>query len=235
MRRLIVNADDFGQTAGINDGILHCHAHGIVSSTSLMVRWPYAHAAAERARTTPALSVGLHLDLGEWVYADGAWSALYDVVPLDDAAAVQSEILDQLDAFRRVMCRDPTHIDSHQHVHCRPGIKAFVVELGERLGIPVRHCGQEITHLGEFYGQDRKGRIYHECITAAHLIDLLTKLPEGSTTELSCHPGTRSDAHGMYVAQREQEILALCDPFVRAFMQSACIDLVSFHDVVAIV
>ena len=50
-RRLIVNADDFGQSAGINEGIIRCHERGIVTSASLMVRWPHAAAAAEYART----------------------------------------------------------------------------------------------------------------------------------------------------------------------------------------
>ena len=43
-RHLIVNADDFGQSAGINRGIIEAHEHGIVTSTSLMVRWPAAGA-----------------------------------------------------------------------------------------------------------------------------------------------------------------------------------------------
>ena len=70
-RRLIVNADDFGQTAGINEGIIQCSERGIVTSASLMVRWPSARAATEYARAAPALSVGLHIDLGEWAYRNG--------------------------------------------------------------------------------------------------------------------------------------------------------------------
>jgi predicted glycoside hydrolase/deacetylase ChbG (UPF0249 family) len=225
-RQLIVNADDFGQTAGITAGILHCHEHGIVSSTSMMVRWPYASAAAACARTRPALSVGLHLDLGEWSCTNGEWSQLYDVVALDDEAAVRSEIIHQLEAFRRVMRCDPTHIDSHQHVHERPLIRPIVIELGQQLGIPVRHCGA-IKHLGRFHGLGRKGSILDECITAEHLIDLLKTLPEG-ITELNCHPGVNADAPGMYVTQRAREVAVLCDPRIRAIMRDEQIELVSF-------
>ena len=83
-KHLIVNADDFGQSSGINRGIIEAHEHGIVTSTSLMSRWPGAVEAAQYARTHPELSVGLHIDLGEWEYREGNWLAVYTVVPLDD-------------------------------------------------------------------------------------------------------------------------------------------------------
>jgi len=52
-RRLIVNADDFGQSPGINRGIMEAHERGIVTSVSLMVRWPAAVEAAAYARRLP--------------------------------------------------------------------------------------------------------------------------------------------------------------------------------------
>jgi predicted glycoside hydrolase/deacetylase ChbG (UPF0249 family) len=64
---LIVNADDFGQSPGINRGIIEAHEQGIVTSASLMTRWLAAGEAALYAKQFPKLSVGLHLDLGEWV------------------------------------------------------------------------------------------------------------------------------------------------------------------------
>jgi predicted glycoside hydrolase/deacetylase ChbG (UPF0249 family) len=64
-RTLIVNADDFGLTSGVNAGIARAHEEGILTSASLMVRWPAAAEAAAYAARTPGLSVGLHVDLGE--------------------------------------------------------------------------------------------------------------------------------------------------------------------------
>ena len=66
LRFLIVNADDFGQSAGVNRGVAMAHEQGIVTSASLMVRWPAATGAAAFGRAHPGLSVGLHVDLGEW-------------------------------------------------------------------------------------------------------------------------------------------------------------------------
>ena len=91
-RRLIVNADDFGLTPGVNRGILHAHSHGIVTSTSLMVHRQAAPEAAAAARQHPELGLGLHLDLGEWEKRNGHWHAAYEVVDTRDAAAVAAEV-----------------------------------------------------------------------------------------------------------------------------------------------
>src|SRR4051812_5062264 len=113
-RYLIVNADDFGLSPGVNRGIITAHEHGIVTSASLMVRWPGAVEAAAYAKTRPELGVGLHIDLGEWAYRDGEWIALYQVVPLADHEAVFAEVERQLTCFRGLLGREPTHLDSHQ-------------------------------------------------------------------------------------------------------------------------
>src|SRR4051812_9848181 len=112
---LIVNADDFGLSAGINRGIIEAHERGIVTSTSLMVRGAAAGEAAQYALAHPELSVGLHVDLCEWAHRGGEWLRLYEVVPFDDAAAVAREVARQLDAFRAHIGHSPTHVDSHQH------------------------------------------------------------------------------------------------------------------------
>src|SRR3954465_14269535 len=113
-RVLIVNADDFGQSAAITRGILRAHEHGIVTSTSLMVRAPAASYAAEHAGE---LDLGLHIDLGEWTYRDGGWLPVYERVPMCDRSAVEDEINFQLNQFRRLTGKSPSHLDSHQHVH----------------------------------------------------------------------------------------------------------------------
>jgi hypothetical protein len=78
LRHLIVNADDFGQSVGVNRGIIEAHERGIVTSASLMVRWPSAQEAAAYARSHTSLSLGLHFDFGEWRYRDGNWWKLYE-------------------------------------------------------------------------------------------------------------------------------------------------------------
>jgi hopanoid biosynthesis associated protein HpnK len=63
MRRLIVNADDFGFTAGVNRGIVEAHCRGVVTSSTLMANGPAFSDAIQLARTVPQLSVGCHVVL----------------------------------------------------------------------------------------------------------------------------------------------------------------------------
>src|SRR6516165_8990020 len=159
-RNLIVNADDFGQSAGVNRGIITTHERGIVTSASLMVRWPGAAAAADYARAHPELSLGLHLDLGEWSYQAERWVQLYEVVPTADRAAVAEEVQRQLTIFRRLVGRDPTHLDSHQHVHRDEPVRSILLELAGALAVPLRHYCPAVRYCGDFYGQAAKGFPY---------------------------------------------------------------------------
>jgi predicted glycoside hydrolase/deacetylase ChbG (UPF0249 family) len=229
MKQLIVNADDFGLSAGVNRGIAQAHTSGIVTSASLMVRAP---AAKEAATMAGNLSVGLHLDLCEWVYRDEQWQLLYSVVRADDARAVAGEVVRQLDAFRSLMDRDPTHLDSHQHVHRDEPVRTVLLETGQRLGVPVRHFHPAIRYCGSFYGQSDKGYAYHEGIGVTALMDVIRRLPVG-TTELGCHPAAVTDFDSVYRDERVLELQSLCDPRVCAALREAGIELCSFRDFTA--
>src|SRR5579862_6250198 len=63
IRRLIVSADDFGLSPGVNAGIMRAHRDGILTDASLMVNGAACDEAVELARAAPRLSVGLHLVL----------------------------------------------------------------------------------------------------------------------------------------------------------------------------
>ena len=128
-RLLIVNADDFGLSEGVNRGIIEAHERGIVTSASLMVLKEFAPQAAAYSREHDRLSLGLHLDLGEWIYDGEAWVAAYRVVALDDRAAIAEELERQLGGFRRLVGRDPTHLDSHQHSHIDEPARSAALEL----------------------------------------------------------------------------------------------------------
>jgi predicted glycoside hydrolase/deacetylase ChbG (UPF0249 family) len=228
-RAAIVNADDLGQSAGINRGIVEAHERGIVTSASLMVRGPAASAAAAYARAHPRLSVGLHVDLGEAIFRDGAWIALYERVDRQDARAVAAEIRAQLSLCRELLGRDPTHLDSHQHVHIEEPVRSILEDLAAELGVPLRHLSPRLRHDGRFYGQTNTGAPLPGSISPAHLVQILRALPEG-VTEVACHPGCSDDLLTMYGAERRVELDALCDPAVRRVVGEEGIALISFAD-----
>jgi predicted glycoside hydrolase/deacetylase ChbG (UPF0249 family) len=219
-RFLIVNADDFGRSAGINRGIARAHENGIVTSASLMVRYPAAAEAAEYAAAHPELSVGLHADLGEWTHRDGEWHVVYE---LDPERTVE-EVSRQLEVFRSLLGADPSHLDSHQHVHRSEPLRSAMLDLARRLGVPLRDFDPRVVYRGDFYGQTGTGDPLPEAITVETLLATVYGLPEG-VTELGCHPGDGDDLESSYVGEREVEVTALCDPRLPAALAEAGVDV----------
>jgi chitin disaccharide deacetylase len=226
---LIVNADDFGLSPGVNRGIVEAHEQGIVTSASLMVRPPAAGDAAAYARGRPSLSLGLHVDLGEWVYRGGAWSALYEVTDVQDPSAVRDEVSRQLDRFLHLSGCPPTHIDSHQHVHRSEPARSVLTEISERLRIPLRHVTPGVRYCGDFYGQTGKGAPLPEAISVDALVRIIQSIGVG-VTELGCHAGAAADASSVYGPERKAELDALCDPRARAAVEESGARLCSFAD-----
>jgi predicted glycoside hydrolase/deacetylase ChbG (UPF0249 family) len=230
---LIVNADDFGSSSFVNRGVLRGHAEGIVTSASLLVDHPAAAEAARLSRSWPTLSLGLHLDFGEWRFSAGDWVPVYEVVNPRDADLVAVECRRQLDRFRDMVARDPTHLDSHQHVHVRSPVRGVVEHLGSQLGISVRHFSR-VRYEGSFYGQTDRGERIPEQITTSALVSIIERLPDG-VTELACHPADalapgERDLDTMYRDERAQELKALCDPAVRDAIARRGIALGTFAD-----
>jgi chitin disaccharide deacetylase len=228
-RYLIVNADDLGQSRGINRGIISAHRDGIVTSASLMVRWPAAAEAAADARRHPRLSVGLHIDLGEQILRAGEWVPLYSVVPVQNETAVRDEISRQLGMFARLVGHAPTHLDSHQHVHLREPARSILLEIAQRLGVPLRNCSPEVSYCGSFYGQADDGTTLRDVISVEGLISILQTLAPGCT-ELACHPAAECDLQTLYSQERLQELKVLCDTRLRTAIAAMGFELRSFAD-----
>ena len=228
LRRVIVNADDFGLSDGVNAGIFEAATRGVVRSASLMVRAPAAAAAAEWAREREWFSLGLHLDLAEWRFRDGDWTTLYEVVRLDDADAVDAEVDRQVAAFRAMVGANPTHLDSHQHLHREEPARAAALRWAHTIGVPLRHFSKA-RYVGSFYGQTAEGDAYAEGITVENFVRLLEQLAPG-VTELGCHPGFDVGLETVYAAERAQEARVLCDARVGDALRRLDIELCSFRD-----
>jgi predicted glycoside hydrolase/deacetylase ChbG (UPF0249 family) len=228
-RFLIVNADDFGLTNGVNRGIIEAHERGIVTSASLMVRYPAAEKAAEYARTHPELSVGLHFDVQELRYRDRKWELAYRLIDTTDAEAVGQEFERQLAAFQRLLGSAPTHLDSHQHIHLAEPARSVLLEYVKQLGVPLRSCTPAISYRGSFYGQTDEGDSFPAGISAEALIGAFEKLPPG-WTEIGCHPGYTDGLDSVYSIEREEETRVLSSVAVRSALNRGDVQLRSFHD-----
>lgn len=229
-RILIVNADDFGRSDAINRGVREAHERGIVTSASLMVRWPAAHPAASYARGRTGLSLGLHLDLAEWTHTAAGWRKSYAHVPLHEPDAVAMEIGEQVRLFQALAGTKPTHLDSHQHVHHEEPVRSAALQVANQLGVPLRGLDSRIQYCGDFYGQTANGEPLPAGIEVGALVALFESLPNG-VTELGCHPGV-SVVESSYAAEREREVKTLCDARVVDALEREAIMLASFSDVV---
>jgi chitin disaccharide deacetylase len=228
LRLLIVNADDFGYSRGVNRGIAEAHERGIVTSTSLMVNRPAAADAADYGRGHPELAVGLHVELGRWRVQRRPWSFVWSTERLQRVVA--REITAQLDRFRALIGRDPTHLDSHHHRHRDESLRLIFEGVARTLDVPLRHFDPRIRFRGDFYGHDGAGRPDHEAITPAALVAVLETLPAG-VTELCCHPGYLDGLDSWYRDERVREVETLCNPAVREALERLGIELVSFREV----
>ena len=219
MRRMIINADDFGASSGTNRGIVECHTRGVLTSTSMMVTGAAVEEAVALSREHPKLAVGLHWDV------IGEDEREFD---LDDHDAVRDEFAAQLERFRELMGRDPTHVDSHRHMHLDEGVRELFAELAAPLGVPLRGDGQ-VRFVGNFYAQWEWGVTDLDHVSPQALEQIMREEVRGEWTELSCHPGYVSDDYTpMYRHEREAELRTLTDPRIRAAIGELGITLESY-------
>jgi predicted glycoside hydrolase/deacetylase ChbG (UPF0249 family) len=220
-RTVIINADDFGAAPGINRGIVRCHTHGVLTSTSLMVDAGAAQEAAALAAAHPTLAVGLHWDL------DGVRAPAVD---LEDPAAVRAELERQLAAAERLLGHAPTHLDSHHHVHREPEVEPIARELAARLGVPLRGSSP-VRYVGGFYAQWEPGVDDLQHVSLDALVYILEHDLGDAWTELGCHPGyVDAEFRSAYREPREAELATLTDPAARAALDARGVALASFAD-----
>lgn len=152
--RLIINADDFGLTPGINRAIIELHQAGVLTSATLMATGPAFEDAVTLALANPTLGVGCHLVLVDGMPlshvesiptllgADGktfrpsamdfAQAALRGTIQPEDIAR---ETMTQIQKLQRAGI-DVTHIDSHKHMHLFPAVASTVFHIANRCGVP---------------------------------------------------------------------------------------------------
>jgi chitin disaccharide deacetylase len=138
-KQLIVNADDFGFTPDVNQGIVEAHRRGILTATTLMANGAAFDDAVSLARETPSLDIGCHLVLigGRSLLTGRAYPL---TVPRLVAALARREIraYDELKAqvWRIVGAGiKPTHLDTHKHTHLAPPVLDAVARIAEEFGI----------------------------------------------------------------------------------------------------
>ncbi len=153
-RQLIVNADDFGRSRGVSDGILRAHRDGIVTSTTAMMNMPgVTHDLLRAADEAPRLGLGVHLTFTagrpllpmEWVRSlvdehDHFLSqaAIMQQPTRIDPDELMSELKAQVTTFKNALGHLPDHLDAHHFVHLYPPLFRVYLDLADSFDLPIR-------------------------------------------------------------------------------------------------
>lgn len=220
--RVLFNADDFGLTKGITDGIIKAHMNGVVKSTTIMMNGHAVDYAVQQAQHTPTLQTGIHLVLtwGKPISSfvpkllgnDGCfkYKNTFADMELPDPTDVEKEWRAQIEAFLATGM-SLHHIDSHHHVHGWEPLKETVYKLSNEYGVPVRYVDSLQSHpelllteklwLG-FYGDGVHEDIFDD------LRNINTK-----SVEVMTHPAfvdKELAAVSSYCEKRQEELEILC-------------------------
>jgi len=250
MKRLIINADDFGYTRGVVDGIADAYRQGIVTATTVLINSPHLDYALEKLKSLPAIDIGLHLNItwGKPISPPEKVKTLIGEngnfirrTKFDDVDPDEVEFEWRAQVQKARSCKLPlSHLDSHHHVHMHPALLDIIAEVALEESLAVRSQETWIRDflkangirtpdyfIVDFYGE--------KMTTLMHLQNLLSVIPDGFT-EVCCHPAHVDDElrkASSYNEPRNSEYNVLTDPKLKAWLSEEQIVLGNFKELPA--
>ena len=243
--KVIFNADDFGLTRGVNNGIVKAHRQGVVHSTTMMVGMDAEQHALELARHNPDLKIGVHLRFtagvpitkhpnltngrAHFINYDELWSKQdFETQVVYDEAKAQVEHFLSLGL-------ELSHLDSHHHAHTHPQILPVIKEVANEYRVPLRGsglCQESMTiryiFTDEFYDQ----KVSLDGLMA-HLLSLKA---DYDLVEVMCHPAEADQAlilKSGYALQRELELQVLTSPILKEQLAHHGITVTDYSELVS--
>lgn len=255
-QRIIINADDYGYTAGVSEGIRQAAAYGTLPSTTVMANIPEAGAAVAQARQdAPALAFGVHL-----VLTYGTPLTAPDKVPTLVTPTGNFPRLAEIEAnptrvdpdeLLREWCAqverllalgvEVDHLDSHHHsAYLHPRFAEVLLRVATRYGVAVRRPARS-SHPGvlELF-ENREPAVIMPDLLVEDLFEgssfekltaIIAALPAGTLCEIMVHPGLVDAellATSSYAAPRAAELETLLHPDLPAFLESSGVVLTTF-------
>ena len=231
--KLLINADDFGYTKGVSEGIIEGYHKGIIRSTTALCNMPDLAYAASLAASANELGIGIHLTLtlgesltgGATITSDGhrfkSRKQFYEELDQVKEEEVYMEFKAQIERFIEVFGKLPDHIESHHSVHDAIHLLHVSQRISEAYQLPMRRYSFA-TYISGFYG---------ETATVEQLIALLKKYRNEEAIELMTHPGFCDLAlyrQSSYHTARVKELDVLCDEYVLAYIKEQGIHLSNY-------
>jgi predicted glycoside hydrolase/deacetylase ChbG (UPF0249 family) len=225
---LIVNADDFGLTRGVNEGILRGHREGLITATTILADAAAFEHAAALARQTPSLDVGVHLVL----WPDGMrFLPFFGRALTWSRSKVEKEFTRQVQKVVDAGLR-PSHLDTHKHTHLFPQVMSAMVRVARRYDI---HWLRRPVRAGAVrrYGLCTADHFVTTRPTAQSVPRVIRGLRPG-ITEWMTHSGNYDPELDKIPTrlrrQRQVELEALCAPEARSQLTQRGVKLVTFRE-----
>lgn len=230
MKKLIINADDFGYCKGVNYGIIEAHKDGVLTSTTLMANMPSFDHAVGLHQQYPNLGIGVHLTLTTGtpvlnhlktiIDTDGNFrnQAYYKESFTVDEHEVYDEWKAQIEKALAAGIQ-PTHLDAHHHANLFGDFNNIYFKLADEYSLPVRN---------NFNNQDPTRRttdgFVYTMKTVLQSEEALEQLFEAhDTVEIMCHPAFLDKClltSSSYTYPRTEELDLLTHPITKELFSS---------------
>lgn len=224
MKKLIVNADDFGFNENINRGIVEAYKNGIVTTTSMMVTKEGFEDAVRLSRENSGLEIGVHLDLDNFFNIDHVSGVLLDRnVDVSKLKDIENEIIRQIEIFK---CNNIpiTHLSSHHNVHLVEKVFEIVCSIANSYGIKIIRFFRKFYSSEEEFLKMRDIIEKNSLLYPRHFIEgwYWGNVDEDYTiAELITHPGYGE-------LWREYELSVCKDINLKRYLESKNIYLINF-------
>ncbi len=238
MTQLIVSANGFGLTQGINRGIVAAHEHGIVTSTSLIATGPEFQHAVRMARQARTLDVGAQFVLWNKPGIPRRRLTMWRHAAGQSVEKIEGIFERQLDKVSAAGI-SPTHVTTFGHIHTLPHVLLALETVARRAGI--RWVRRPLIHwwssgAGVLRTDRITGLLLGPGMSRFWLAGEIEKLRPG-LTELIVHPGKYDAALSRLPVRlkdgRERHLKALIAPEIRALLCLKGIHLTSYRECLA--
>ena len=238
VKKLIINADDFGLCDGVSLGILTAHKKGILTSTTCMMNMPDIRYHLEIAKNYPDLGLGVHLNItaGPALTANSfsdenghffPRNHYPDFIPVVNKDELYNEWKAQIERFIAMTGHMPTHLDSHHHIHLLPDYLPVALKLASEYHLPIR---QE-QYVQKQYEDVRFAEIfYNDTVSLQTIADICQFKDE--IFEMMCHPAFVDKylyAHSSYHLKRTDELEILCCDEVKDL--TSTVELINYSQI----
>lgn len=219
VKKLIINADDFGLCDGVSLGILTAHIKGILTSTTCMMNMPNIKQYLDMAKNYPDLGLGVHLNItvgpsltsNSFSDENGIFFPRDHYphrIPIVNKDELYHEWKTQIEKFITITGQKPTHLDSHHHIHLLPDYLPIALQLAQEYDLPIR---QQQYNQKQYEYIRFEEIFYNDTVSLQTISDICQYKDE--TFEMMCHPAFVDRylyTHSSYHLKRTEELDILC-------------------------